>query len=224
MSFESGNPNIDVVVLMEIEIGHRIDQDIWITEPGYNIYYITHSNYSAEWGELEGKPINVEEDGIKLSVAASLDECQSTAGTWFYETLNKRLYIHCSDSGEPSSHIILAYILRCFGSKPYEFGGRVYLPFLEESSIGDISYSTSLYHEGATKQSFSSIRLINFSGFFDRDLANYVYEAKLIIGRIGKVGDNENNFQVFLTQWTGNIIWSDNLIEISIEDLRECLI
>jgi hypothetical protein len=224
MSFEPGNPNIDIVALIEIEVGHRIDQDSWIAEPGYNTYYIVHSNYSAEWGELEGEPVNIEEDSTRLSKVTSLNECRLNQGTWFYESSSKYLYIHCSDSGQPSGHIIVAYILRRFGSKIYEFQGRVYLPFLKEDSIGDINYSTSLYHEGGTKQSFSSIKLINFSGFFDKDLANYIYEAKLIIGRIGRAGDNEENFQIFLVQWTGDIIWSDEYIEISIEDLRECLI
>jgi len=224
MSFEPGNPNIEIVALIEIEIGHRIDQDLWTPEPGFNTYYIIHSNYLGEWGELEGKPTNIEEDGIRLTKATSLDECRSNPGSWFYEQSSKRMYIHCSDSEEPSKHIIMAYILRCFGSMPYEFEGRVYYPFLKQDSIGDINYSTSLYHEGGTKQSFSSIKLINFSGFFDRDLANYVYEAKLITGRIGRVGDNEEKFQIFMIQWTGDIIWSDDLVEISVEDLRECLI
>lgn len=224
MTFEPGKPNIDLVTLVEIEIGHRIDLDSWTQNPGGVSYYIVHSRLSQEWGELEGRPEKVEEDGELLNEKDNLVECENSASSWYWDSSNKRLYIHTKNGDSPSNHIVLSYIKRRFSTRPYEFGGKAYFPFLKEDSISDVSYQTGFYHEGGTQQSFSSIKLINFNSFFDKDLAYYIYEAKSIVGRIGRVGDSELNFIIFMNQWTGDIIWSDEEVEINIEDLRECVI
>jgi hypothetical protein len=215
-----------LVVLIEIEKGHRIDTHSWTQDPTYtNCWWILHSNVVGNI-EREGKPSRVEEDGQEYTERASLDLCDGSAGSWHWDQASKRLYVHATGSDDPGGggYIILGYIWKRFATKPYEFGGKLYLPYVKVSSISEIGYSTAGYHEGGTQQTFSSLSLINADGYFDEEFSDYIWEAKKLIGRVGKDGDSESNFLVFMNQWTGDLEWDDKEVVLSVEDLRRCVI
>ena len=214
------------VILIEIEKSHRIDTDSWTQDVTYtNCWWISHTNIKANI-EREGEPSRIEENGEEYIERASLVDCNTNASSWWWDAANKRLYVHTSGSNNPGigTYIILSYIWMRFATTVYEFGGKPYLPYVKENSISDVSYSTSGYHEGGTQQTFSAISLINADGFFDQEFSDYIWEAKKLIGRIGKYGDAEGNFLVFMNQWTGDLEWSDEEVVLSVEDLRTCLI
>jgi hypothetical protein len=215
-----------LIVLIEIEKGHRIDTDTWTQDPTYtNCWWISHTNVVANV-EREGKPNRVEEDGEEYMERATLELCNTNAGSWYWDSANKRLYIHTSGSNNPGggSYIILSFIWMRFATLPYVFGAKPYLSRIKADSISDVSYSTAGYHEGGTQQTFSSIALINADGFFDEEFSNYIWEAKKLIGRVGEEGAAEGTFQVFMNQWTGDLEWSDEEVVVSVEDLRRCVI
>ena len=214
------------VVLVEIEKGHRIDADSWTQDLTYtNCWWISHTNIKAKV-DREGEPSRVEENGEEYTERETVELCNNNAGSWYWDSANKRLYVHTTGSDDPGGgdYIILSYIWTRFATTVYEFGGKPYLPYVKENSISDVSYSTSGYHEGGTQQTFSAISLINADGFFDQEFSDYIWEAKKLIGRIGKYGDAEGNFLVFMNQWTGDLEWSDEEVVLSVEDLRTCLI
>ena len=95
-----------------------------------------------------------------------------------------------------------------------------YLPYLDDDDIPAIMFETTGYHEGGTRQSFGTIRIINADGCFDTRLSNYIYEAKKMLWKVGKLGDIYSNYAVLWRGWTGNVAWSDEDIEIGIEDMR----
>ena len=214
------------IVLIAIEKGHRIDFDSW-TQDGIftNCWWISHTNIKANI-EREGKPSRVEENGEEYTERASLELCDENPGSWYWDSANKRLYVHTSGSDDPGggSYIILSYIWMRFATTVYEFGEKPYLPYIKEDSISEISFSTAGYHEGGTQQTFSVISLINADGFFDEEFSDYIWEAKKLIGRVGEDGAAEEDFVVFMNQWTGDLEWSDEEVVLSVEDLRTCLI
>jgi len=215
------------VVLIAVEKGHRIDLDSWTQDGVYtNCWWISHTNVKAHV-EREGKPSRVEENGEELEEQATLDDCDDNPGSWWWDATNKRLYVHLTGSGEPGGSgtpILVSYIWMRFATEPYEFGDKPYLPYIKEDSISEISFSTAGYHEGGTKQTFSAISFINTDGFFDEEFSDYIWEAKKLIGRVGKEDDAEGNFIVFMNQWTGDLEWSDEEVVLSVEDLRRCVI
>jgi hypothetical protein len=225
MSFSDGAQK-KLIILIEVEKGHRIDTDTWIQDATYtNCWWISHTNVVANI-EREGKPSRVEENGEEYTERATLELCNTNAGSWFWDSANKRLYIHTSGSNNPGggSYIILSYIWMRFAAQPYVFGGKLYLPRLKEDSISEISYSTAGYHEGGTQQTFSAVALINADGFFDEEFSDYIWEAKKLIGRVGEDGGAEGDFIVFMNQWTGDLEWTDEEVVLSVEDLRRCVI
>ena len=210
---------INWVYLLEIEIGHRIDEDAW-TQHGTstNCWYIIHS---------EGKPSKVEEDGSGLTERASLALCNSNSSSWYWDSANSRLYLHVADSGDPGDggQIILSFFWEYFCNKQPEeneivFSGIYYLPCLDDDDIPSIETKIMAYHEGGIQQGFGSIRIINVDGYFDTRLSDYVYEAKKLLWKVGKLGDIYANYATLWRGWTGNILWSDEDIEIGIEDMR----
>jgi hypothetical protein len=185
---------IKLVILVDISRGIRLDQRSWAQDPGYpNSYYCSHTNVIGGI-EREGEPSSVHEDGDELVEKSSISEVNSTAGSWYYDPSTKRLWIHCSDDGAPSSHIIISSVWARFSNWPYVYSGRFYLPLLDEKSIGNIDFSTGFYNEGGTRQTFGDVRLLNVDGFFNYDFANYIWHARQLIGRVGKYGDSESNF------------------------------
>ena len=225
MSFTT-NEQKKLVVLIEIEKSHRIDVDTWTQDPTYtNCWWISHTNVKANI-EREGKPNRAEENGEEYTEQASLADCNANVSSWWWDATNKRLYVHTSGSNNPGigTYIILSFIWMRFATEPYVFGDKMYLPRVKEDSISDVSYSTSGYHEGGTQQTFSAISFINTDGFFDEEFSDYIWEAKKLIGRVGEDNAAEEDFVIFMNQWTGDLEWSDGEVILGIKDLRICLI
>ena len=214
---------INWAYLLEIEIGHRIDGDTWTQDGTYtSCWHISHP---------EGKPSKVEEDGLALTNRSTLALCNTNPSSWYWDTANQRLYVHVADSGDPGDggQIILSFFWERICNKQPE-GNEViftidsivyfYLPYLDDDDIPAIMFETTGYHEGGTRQSFGIIRIINADGYFDTRLSDYIYEAKKMLWKVGKLGDTYSNYAVLWRGWTGNVVWSDEDIEIGIEDMR----
>jgi len=222
MAYAPGEVNQDSVVLVDIEVAHRIDVDTWTQAdaPNTNAWWISHT-YCDKFGEHEGKPSRVKANAVELAEKNTPAECHATASSWYWDAAAKRLYVHVADNGDPGDggYIIAAYLWRRFGTRPYVFGGRPYLPLVGNNSIPSVAYVTGGYHEGGTKQTFGSLKFLNGEKYFDTDLTDYIYEGKRLTPRIGKNGAVDADFAVFWDGWTGDITWSENEVEVTVEDL-----
>lgn len=206
------------VYLLEIEEGHRIDGDGWIQAgaPNTNAWYIPHA---------EGEPSKVEEDGAALTERASVALCHANAVSWFWDSANTRLYVHTTGSDDPIGYIVISFFWEYLTNAQYVdediiFNGNEYLPYMNDNDVPDIKYETSGYHEGGTKQSFGSVKIINADGRYDSRLTDYIYEAKKIILKAGEKGDAYVDYNTYWIGWTGGVAWSEEEIEIDTEDLR----
>jgi hypothetical protein len=196
MPYTPGEVNQDSVILVDIEVGHRIDQITlhdWTQDVTYtNVWWISHT-HTDKFGEHEGKPSRVVVNGVALTWKDTVAECQATPAmrsTWTWVPGTNRLYIHVVGDDDPNggNYIIVAYLWRRFGTRPYVFAGRPYLPLVGKNSIPPVAYVTGGYHEGGTKQTFGSLKFLNGEGYFDTDLTDYIYEGKRLMARIGKNG------------------------------------
>jgi len=217
-SLDTARP--DWIYLLEIEVGHRIDGDTWIQHGTYtNCWYITHG---------EGKPSKVEEDGSALTEQSGWVDTNNNPGSWYWGSASSILVVHVADSGDPGDggQTILSFFWEYFCNKQPEsnqviFNSAWYLPYLNDDEIPPIDFETTGYHEGGTRQSFGSVKLINADGYFDTRLTDYIYEAKKLLWKVGRVGDSYADFAVLWRGWTGSVGWSDEEIEITIEDMRK---
>lgn len=196
---------------------------------GYpNLWYISHT---------EGKPTKVEQclrNNLAITTyteRATLALCNDNHSSWYWDSVNNRLYLHTSGSDAPDTagkYLIQSYFWDCFCNK--QAGDIVfetivgiphfYLPYLDDT-IPSIRMETSGYHEGGTKQTFGKISVINADGYFDSRLSDYIYEAKKIRYKVGERGDVYGDYITFWIGWTANIGWSDEYIDVGIDDLRK---
>jgi len=221
MPYAPGSPNQERVILAEIEVGHRIDNapHSWTQDGATGAWWISHT-HADKFGEHEGKPSRVKVNGVLFS-EDTLANCRTTPSTWYWHVATNALYIHVAGGVDPGggTFIVVAYLWRRFATRPYVFGGRPYLPLVGENSIPPVAYVTGGYHEGGTKQTFGAIKFLNGEGYFDTDLSDYIYEGKRLKTRIGLNGAADVDFAVFWDGWTGDISWTENEVEIAVEDL-----
>jgi len=190
--------------------------NVGFSQEGQNSYYISH---------VEGKPSKVEEDGVALTERGTLTLCNDNAGSWYWDLANTRLYVHTTGSDDPAGYIIIAFFWEYLTNAQYVdediiFNGNEYLPYLNDNDIPDVTNETSGYQSGGTRQSFGSVRIINADGRYDTRLTDYIYEAKKIILKAGIKGGNYASYDTYWIGWTGGIKWSEEEIDIDIEDLR----
>lgn len=222
MPYTPGEVNQESVILVDIEVAHRIDEDAWTQAdaPNTDAWWIPHT-HADKFGEHEGEPARIEANGTELTEVADPAACHAMASSWYFDSTTKRLYVHVADDGDPGDggYIIAAYLWRRFGSQAYVFGGKPYLPLVGKNSIPPVAYVTGGYQEGGTKQTFGSLKFMNGEKYFDTDLTDYIYEGKRTTARIGKNGAADADFAVFWDGWTGDITWTENEVEITVEDL-----
>lgn len=224
MPFAPGNPIAERVILTDTEVAHRIDTHAWTQDGATGAWWISHT-HTDKFGEHEGEPNRVKVNGVEFT-EDTLANCRTTASTWYWDAAMQYLYVHVAGGIDPGggAFIIVAYLWRRFGSRPYVFGGRPYLPLVANDSIPAVAYVTGGYHEGGTKQTFGTVKLLNGEGYFDTDLSDYIYEGKRLTARIGDNGAAEANFAVFWDGWTSDIDWSESAVEISVEDLMTAVL
>ena len=216
--------------LLEIELGHRIDTDTWtqVTAPNTAVFWTDHL--------AEGAPSRVKECDrsahtiAEYAPATSIAACQAAASSWFYDSLTGRLYVHTSGGDSPSTasaYYIASYFWEKLCDRQYEgsralyFNSYWYLPYLDESSIPDVSLEVSMFSEGGVRQSFGTIGLLNADGYFDSRVAAYVYEGKRAVLKVGVPGSAYSSFKTIWRGWTGNWNWTDERLELSTEDERK---
>jgi hypothetical protein len=166
------DPNSLKIALMEIEPSEQL---LYWTNHAGNIYYV----------EIESiHVLSVYEDGAALTEVSSL--AAVSAGEYFHDTANNRIYAEMSGSDTPYQHDVVAnykmYICNNFGESGVIFNDRYYEPFL--LSIPEIIQKKDLFW-GVSITSQGSASLINAdigdgTGFFDSIYNKYAWNNKAI--------------------------------------------
>ncbi len=213
--------------LLEIELGHRIDIHTWVQEgaPNTAVFSTAHP---------EGLPSRVKACDRATHVistytaVASIAACQAAASSWFYDSATLTLYVHMSGGNSPATagaYYVSSYFWECIcqgGRAPLGlyFNDKWYLPYLDESSISDVSLEAATFSEGGIKQSFGTISLIN-DGYFDARIAHYIYCGKRGVLKVGTPGDAYAAFKPIWKGWTGGLRWTDERLDVDTEDERK---
>jgi len=122
-------------------------------------------------------------DGLNALVAQ--DSISLSANEFYFNPIEKKLYIHVSDSSDPKTRdIVLTY--RIFLSDlPYNLPQNIisgvdveYLPVIK--SIGELKFELDYEQTGIAVESNSSITLENTHGFFDDIFDTLIFENQVI--------------------------------------------
>jgi hypothetical protein len=151
--------------------------------------------------------------------------------TWFFDPYSSvpTLYVHTSTGADPGGgdFYVCSYFWECLcngqreGAQALYNNGVWYLPYLDESSIPDVSLEVSMFSDGGIRQSFGTISLLNADGYFDTRIADYIYSGKQAVLKVGAPGDIYAKFVTLWRGWTGNLTWTDDRLAVDTEDERK---
>lgn len=124
-------------------------------------------------------------DGVAATAKASIAEVEATAGTYWHDTANGKLYVHVADGTSPLNNTVMAYFWVYFATKGIVLDSRYYEPYIAENGIPSLSQASQQIHWGASQISSGEIVLINSRGFFDQIASRWIWnnkDAKIMLG------------------------------------------
>ena len=110
--------NWEKLNLLELQLAAQLNAETWVqcADPGCNYWYRGFSG---------GEVVKVEEDGVEYDEEFSTADCDGNASSFYYDDLNKILYIHTSGSDDPATIVsdlpkysIIAYFWKGFANRP----------------------------------------------------------------------------------------------------------
>ena len=207
-------PNPRLRVLVEGNPGkHLVCGSNWTSE-GSNTY--SHAC-------VEIKVSAVTDDSQGCIEKNSLAEVQATAGTYYYDKENKKLYVHAFDNDDLSSSstdvIIMMYCWKHFSTDACEFNGVQYMPILALDSFPTLDLSVDDIVEGIYKFNFGSFKMNN-PGWWDTAADEYIWtNCRIVI----KVGGEEMDYDDYINFFVGRIsdfYVTDEDAIFSVKDIR----
>lgn len=192
------------IALLEAAPGLHLTS--WTLDSG-NIYYATFNETIINEPALINK---VKENGISLDQKASKGEM--TQKSWYQDVSAGRLYVWCSDDGNPNARMMVAYFEVYFGTEAKIFNAAYYQPRITDGGIS-LTAAGELIDGG-------QITLLNGDGWFDKRMANWLWRgarATLLMG-----GDEMTcaEYEKICNLRVQGLSWEDGAVRMSIKGMK----
>jgi len=111
-------PDLDKLILLELQPAIQLNAEIWAqyADPNRDVWYR---------GISAGEVVKVEEDGVEYDEEFSISDCNGNASSFYFDDLNKILYVHTSGSDDPTTivtgdpkYCLVAFFWKGFANKP----------------------------------------------------------------------------------------------------------
>ncbi|MDH5715848.1 MAG: hypothetical protein OEZ30_09815, partial [Candidatus Aminicenantes bacterium] len=192
------------IALLEAE--PRLHLTFWTLDSG-SIYYATFNETIINEPALISK---VKENGISLAQKASKGEM--TQKSWYQDVSAGRLYVWCSDDGNPNAGMMVAYFAVYFGTEAKIFNSAYYQPRIPDGGIA-LTAAGELIDGG-------EITLLNGDGWFDQRMARWLWRgarATLLLG-----GDDlaYANYEKICNLRVQGLSWEDGAVRMSVKGVK----
>jgi len=187
------------------------------------------ATYYVPFDERGATPANVYENGVKLTALTSIATVDAAAGSWWYDSAVKKIYVHCTDGVDPINHTITVDFWMYFTSwqdGTTIFNGKNYLPLVAADGIPDISQEVQPYYEGTFAISSGSVSLINglfkkYGYYFDKLFPGYFWLNRKVRILAGAEGFTYAEFRAVNTGTIYSIDISDQRFTLNLRDFRD---
>ena len=162
----------------------------------YEISYLNETITLADAStEMVRKVVSaLEVDGTALSVKTSISEVEASAGSYWHDTTNAKLYLHPADNGSPTHHTCMAYFWIYLATKGIILDGKYYEPYVSDGGIPSITQEIQDIFWGISQISVGSVVLLNGRGYFDQMAAKFYWTNKKIRILLGGISLPYNQF------------------------------
>lgn len=182
---------------------------------------------------VEERGINIDrvfENGSEYSIKYTINDVESYASTFYFDYDNRKLYIHCSDDGNPSNFLIEGDFWLYITTYQDEagtitFNGNYYLNLLSKENIPGVTHQINQYFEGTFSVSSGTIafnnRKFGKEYYFDKRYTRYTWRNRPIILKAGTIGFSYSDYVEIFTALIDNANCNDRLFTCDLIDARE---
>jgi hypothetical protein len=169
-----------------VELNPAMALQGWALSSGQTYTY--EISFDEGGAELE----SVEENGTALTEQSSISTVEATAGTWWHDTANSKVYVHPTGNDSPNNYTFIGDFWLYFTTWSRkdditEFSGNLYLPLVSE--IPDITQEISPLYEGNFIITHGSISFLNGQivgeNYWDDKFGKYLFlnrKARVLAG------------------------------------------
>jgi hypothetical protein len=189
--------------------------------------------YTYEIGNFEKRIAfdGVEENGTALTLKTSIATVEAAAGSWWYDTATRKMYVHASGGDDPVNYSYVGTFWAYFSGwnkagDIAEFNSRQYLPLIADGGIPDVSMSIAPIWQGSFSLSSGTIKLINgyrkgWGGyFFDTRAETWLWENRPARILAGAPGATYAQLEIVHTATIQSATWSSRAFELALGDIR----
>jgi fibronectin type 3 domain-containing protein len=184
--------------------------------------------YETAFDEDGATLVAAYENGVALIPKSSIATVEATAGTYWHDTTNKKVYVHTMDGDDPINALITASFWLYFttwqrGTTIYN--GNFYLPLVAADGIPDISQAIQPYYEGTFAVSSGTVNLINGkvrkAFYFNHRYARYSWLNRKVKILAGGEGFTYAEFATINTGSVNSIGIEDRRMNFDLRDFRD---
>jgi hypothetical protein len=224
MDFNQFQGEIESCKVVLAEIKPAIDLSIMTLSTGSNTYYMPIEKISSGNSGFYFHPQfeEVREDGIGLTHVIGSDSVEQTAGSWYFDEGQEKIFVHTLDSTPPSNHSILGIFPLYFSNQAITTEDHCYNPRISDVPISISGNAEDIYFSSTTVGG-GCINFDNSDSFFDRLSCKYIWKNRDISIALG---EKEMTVASYATIFTGRLRdrkMTDKQVSFSIQDKREYL-
>jgi hypothetical protein len=174
------------------------------------------------------------ENGASLVEKTSIATVEATAGTWWYDTATRKMYVHATTGLDPVNYSYVGtfwFYASIWNTKNEiaEFNGNHYLPLVAQGGIPEMTASIDPIWSGSFSLSYGSVTFINgyrksWGGyFFDTRCETWLWENRPIYVLAGAPGATYAELEVIGSAVMGAPSWSQSTFTVPLADIRSGL-
>lgn len=210
------------IVLAEVE--PAVDLSVMTLSTGSFTYYLPVEKLGPrDSGFFFHPPFqSVKEEGTALTQVTSISSVESTAGSWFFNPDDEKIYVHTSDSSAPAEHSLLGIFPLYFSNHPVTVQEHFYNPRICDVPISISSNAEDIYFSSTTVGG-GSISFDNNDSLFDKWSCKYIWKNRDITIALGGKELESSGFTTIFTGRLRDRKMTDKQMTFSIQDKREYL-
>jgi fibronectin type 3 domain-containing protein len=182
--------------------------------------------YEAAYNEGGTALVGLYENGVALLVKTSIATVEATAGTYWHDVSNSKVYVHASDGDDPINYLMMGSFWMYFTTgKTAWFDGNRYLPLLPADGIPDQTQAVESFWEGGFSVSSGTVSFLNpylyREYFWDKKWEKYRWLNRRILIDAGGEGFAHSEFMPVIAGTINSKSWSKARVSFALRDLRD---
>jgi len=224
MDFNEFQEKIESSKVILAELKPAVDLSVMTLSTGSNTWHMDMERIGPKDSGFYFYPqfIEVREDSATLTHVTGKASVEQTAGSWYFNDSEGKMYLHTLDGATPSTHSILGVFPLLFSNQPVESQPLYYNPRISDVPITISSNADDIYFSSTTVGG-GSISFENNDSIFDKWSCRYIWKNRDISIALGEKEMTATSYATIFSGRLRDRKMTDQRVTFSIQDKREYL-